>query len=481
MSSKLCILLIINHKRVWIAGRSFMSQKNYDNKNNVFNLSNQLVKAKYIMSPLAKDLMSIGITRIEETGNPLEPLEARIYNNELFEIIGSKRKKNIARDLTKACNEMQSCKIIINDDNGGFDSYVIAPTCSYHSGLFTIKFNPSLAEHTIVLDKYTQCSLTTSTMLNKFFTKRLYEILKEQYYRLNPKDMNDYIIKQYDYYELKFMLGLANQQEEEVEKYVKKCKREHEKIDWEYAYKELAKEKIHERWDSFKYRVLDEAKKDINKIAELRFNYVPIYTKHKKIIAIKFIIYPNNPGEEVEKERNKRLEAIKNRESELFKNQEMTSYICDRIAEDFKDHEDIFGKTEIENFVKDAKGDEELVRWAILDTDRYSETTLVRNYVGCVRDRIKNPDNYRQIPVMNGSAEQGQQMVDFMDSFNKEKPALAIKTWNKIQKSNLFEDFKTYVLNELEMSIEEFNESVTCKEKIDVFLDWKKENGIVGD
>lgn len=453
-----------------------MSAKKYRDKETEFNLSNKLIESKYKLSPFSKDIMNLAITRIEKTNNPDIPLKADLYNVELFRIFGYNKRNNIKRELEKASNEIQNCKIVIEDSDGGFDSYVIAPTCRYHEGVFTIQFNASLRNHTVILNntQYTQLSVISSSLLKSFYSKRLYEILKEEYYKLNPKDLQDCVIKRINLSELRFIIGLADQSESAVDKYIRKCKREKIVIDWDYAYYELCTTKSHDRWDSFKTRILERTKKEMESYTEIRFEYEALSSKHNKVFEIEFTIYPNQPSTEVIVERQRKMQAVKEGESDFYKQQNLTDYWCRNILEEFSDHKELFGSDEISLFMKDADGDEELVRWAIMDTDRYGKTNVINNYIACVRDRIHNPSNYKKpICVVDGDIDKGDKLVGIIEDYKDNKDDTALRVWNKAKAKPEFSEFVQY-LAENNLTVEMFEDIYEPKEYFAEYTRWKQ-------
>jgi len=448
----------------------------YRDKEKEFNLSNDLINSKYNMSPLAKDIMNIAITRIEETNDPDAPLSATLYNFDIYNIIGKSKEHNIARELTKVSKELMQCNIIINDGKGGFDGYVIAPNCHYHGGIFSIDFNKEMRNHLLnIKGSYTTVNLISSAMCDKFYTKRIYEILKEEYYKLNPKNMDEYVSKEINLSEFRFLIGTADQNEEKVAQYIKKCKREKKLVDWDYAYEELAIKKEHKKWSDFCARVLKIAQKDIAQVTEIKFDFEKVPGAHNKVLGIKFKIYPNTPNDDIMLLRKQKMDAVEKGESEYFKQQDITDYVYGALIEFFEDHQDKFGKEEIELFLQDAKGDEELVRWAVASTDRYAENAIVNNYIGAIRDRIKNPDSYRDnVAVAHGvvlEAEKVQEFQDIVDVVHSDKEMMAKKSWEKAKNNQDFAAFLDYAgfdtVEKFEAIYEQYDE------RFDEYTNWK--------
>lgn len=452
--------------------------KEYRDKQTEFRMSNDLINSKYAMSSMAKDIMNLAITRLEETNDPDAPLHAVLYNIDVFKVLGTRKKTNISRELNKVSKELQECKLIIEDGKGGFDSFVIAPTCRYHNGVFVIEFNRAIRDHSLNLKTpYTTISLVSSSLLERFFSKRIYEILKEEYFRLNPKNLNECVKKRANLNALRFQLGMADQSEEAVDKYVKRCKREKKPIDWDYAYNELASNKKFERWDSFKARVLEPARLDIETVTELRFTYEAIRAAHNRVVEIEFSIYPNNPSPDIIALRKQRLDAVEQGESELFRQQDMTDYICRALINEYSDHEDIFGKEEIQLFMNDANNDEDLVRWAIDNIDEYGKNNVINNYIGGVRDRIRHPENYKSpVVVVNGDVEKGKQLVEIIENYEEHKDETAVRVWEKAKSKPEFKLFEDYLNNRLSMQLSDFEDLYDYKERFSEYLDWKRNN-----
>lgn len=452
-----------------------MENKNYQDKRNEFSLSNQLIESKYTLSAFSKDLIDIALTRIEQTDNPDAPLCANLYNIDIYKIIGESKKNNIKRELLEAKTEIQTCGIVIDDEKGGFDSYIIAPTCRYHEGVFTIEFNASLRNHTLILEnrKYTRCNIVSSTMLHSFETKRIYEILKKEYYRLNPKNLNEYVIKNINLSELRFVLGLAEVKEQSIQEYIEKCKRKKTPIDWDYCYNKLCQNKKHSRWDSFKARILDVAQKEIERFTEIKFTYTTLKGKSNKVVGIEFKIFPNKPSEEIIKERKRIMQIIEENESDFYKQQDTTEYLCRQIMDAFPDHYDKFGRDEIKLFLNDANGDEELVRWAIMNTDSYSENYLINNYIGAVRDRIRHPKQYSDNKVIvHGTVIEKEHIESAMNSYEENKNDIALKVWEKAKEKPEFKEFVDYLAYN-NLTLEMFEELTDPKDYFAEYVNWR--------
>ena len=455
-----------------------MKNKNYLEKRkefSEFSLSNQLIESKYSLSALSKDLIDIALTRIEQPKNPNAPLCANLYNIDIYKILGENKKNNIKRELLDAKTEIQTCGIVIDDEKGGFDSYIIAPTCRYHEGVFTIEFNSSLRNHTLVFENrnYTKCSIVSSTMLHSFKTKRIYEILKKEYYRLNPKNLNEYVIKTINLSELRFILGLADIKEQSTQKYIESCKEKKTPVDWDYCYNKLCQNKKYDRWTIFKNKVLDVAQKEIEKFAEIKFTYTTLKGKSNKVVGIEFKIFPNVPSEEIIKERKRILQIIEENESDFYKQQDTTEYLCRQIMDAFPDHYDKFGKEEIYKFLEEADGDEELVRWAIMNTDQYALTNQIYSYNGAVIDRIRYPQNYKNnAAVVNGTTINTTVVEGVMHDYSENKENIALKVWEKAKEKPEFKEFVDYLAYN-NLTLEMFEELTDPKDYFAEYVNWR--------
>ena len=147
--------------------------------------------------------------------------------------------------------------MFLEDGNGNFKAFSIIPNAEYVDGIFTIKFNNELKSHVLGLEKnYTSLELSVMTDFKKNSSFRLYEGLKKEAYKI-PKGEGCYTQAEYNISELRFIIGLANSDDQMVKNAMATMGRV---IDWDKLYEKLdKKDKKYEEWRDFQRRVIKPA------------------------------------------------------------------------------------------------------------------------------------------------------------------------------------------------------------------------------
>lgn len=394
--------------------------------------SNALILAKYKSTQLENTIMSIALSRIEARKiDGRTKLEANLYPGELKYLISDP--SHIYRDLKNLAKSIVGNTMIIEDGKGNFSAFSMVPNADFKDGVLKITFNDEIRSHIEGLGSekgFTSLAIAITSTFESNASTRLYEVLKKEAYRIPH---NGCAKIEYDLYELKFMIGIANSECEKAKNYIKRNK----VLNWEEMYSILdKKDKQYDEWGDFKRYVLDKAKKELKEKSDIRFEYVGIREK-RKTSRVLFTIYKNSSKAKEEK--------IKQRKEYIEKNMAPSDYT--QMTLDFEDDDvvdmtifsDFVGHNEltpqnIETFLDKAGGDEEKVRKAIALADKQDN---IKNYVGWIISAITN--NYTETQTMNGSAE----MAKFMNRLEERihDNSLVDESWERMKTKPDFDQF----------------------------------------
>jgi len=428
----------------------------------------EIITAKYKASLLENKLTSIALSRLSMEGDT--PV-ATLYPSEIKKLLGRQSDTNIYKKLISTAKTMTGHQMVIEDDKGNFEVLAMITNARYENGVFTVTFNKVIAPYIInIKGNYTSYSLANVLRFKCDYSFRIYELIKSEAWHLKKGDMEDYYVKEYGLSELKCMIGVVNMDEAKV----KRAKQNG--ASWDKIV-EIANEKSFNEWGDFRRRVLDRAKKELKEQCDVKFDYDPVAAgRGGKIVAVKFIISWNNPGEKV-------IEAIsaKKKQVEETNNQyeNMTLQKLSKQMEDLVGHNGL-SESDIRAFLKEALHDENEVIRAIKLAD--SQTTPLSNYTGwiisCIRDHYEEPQM-----VISGSKEKGERVVKAREIIGEktddERNEMSAAYWRKAMKkrSEKYIEFEEYLQN-IGVSIDMFtdgNEDYECGNK---FMEWIK-NGKV--
>lgn len=424
--------------------------------------SNALVSAKYQSSLIENQIMAIALTRIEskaKSGN--EALHSTLYPGELKRIIGDPQ--NIYRTLKKVSNVMTGHTIFIEDGNGNFRAHAIVTDAIYENGVFTINFNENLRPHVLGLEKsYTSYELSVLTGFKKNASFRLYELLKSHIYkgRKNPEGRVDVV---YNLSELRFMIGLANGDDQRVRN-AAAAMAPH--VDWDILYTKLEKkDRKYEVWADFQRCVLQPAQQELKEKSNIRFEYEGRRTRGRKISEILFSIYPNEPVDaEAINEKSRLIEK-----NSLYRQLEMPRDQFPEFYEKYEHHNDL-EKEDLDLLLFKAGNDVEKVEAAITEADRQG---YIGNYMGWIISYLTAPREYRKTEVIEGSAKQAQAVRKIRRNYEDNRESTASRVWERMKKKEEFADF-AQDLQEQGVSLDQFEEAFDHSEMADIFIAWKK-------
>lgn len=426
--------------------------------------SNDFISAKYKSTLLENQVMAIALTRIEVNANDVDsPLEARLYPGELKKLVSDSA--HIYRDLKKLAKTITGHTMFLEDGKGNFKAFSVVPNADYIDGVFIIKFNNALREHVLGLEKnYTNLELSVMTDFKKNSSFRLYEVLKKEAYKI-PKGEGKSVQVEYNISELRFIIGLANSDDQNVKNAMANMGK---MIDWDELYEKLdKKDKKYEEWRDFQRRILKPAQEELAEKSDIRFEYEGI-RENRKTKRIAFTIFHNVPSNpEVIDERQKIIEAnsIPNRQME------MPMDIFPDLYDEFVGHNGL-AKEDIDLLILKSEYNAEKIREAIKLAD---EQSYISNYMGWLIKCIQN--NYVKVETLEGSAVEAQGIKEIKASMDKNKDAIALKAWKKIKTKEEFADF----VNEVEengLSIEQLEVIYDSNELTKMFTDWKLGKGL---
>lgn len=431
--------------------------------------SNEMISAKYKSTLLENQVMAIALTRIEENPNdPNNPLEAKLYPGELKRIVSDDA--HIYRDLKALSKSITGHSMILEDGKGNFKAFAVIPNAEYQDGVFIIKFNQVLKEHLLGLDKnFTTLELSVMTNFDRNSSFRIYELLKRDIFRSRPNVNNGRVDVEYDLFEFRFLIGLANSDNTHVQARLKNMS----VINWEELYNTLEKNGAS---SDIKYKTTDKLQKDCLRPAQeelfeksdIRFEYElkRIGRRYKKIL---FHIYPNNPCNKNElNERKRYLERIRgNYQAEIprdFSNETR------RLYDKYVGHNSL-AEEDLNHFFKYAEDPRDIAA-AIDYADKQKN---IANYVGyivkCLKERYFESE---PIEVVSGSEETAKQIKEINKKINS--PEIKKKVWENMKQQEDFSLFLEDIKKEQNLTFEELDEFLAPDESTSMYLKWRKEH-----
>lgn len=444
-----------------------MSIKDYEKNSLIVRKSNDLINSKYRSTLLENQIMSVAMTRLEVDRD--NEIVATMYPGELKGLTG--RGNNLYTELKIASKSMIGHGVVIEDGQGNFKVFPIVKYAEYEDGVFTIKFNEEIRPHIMGLkSNYTTMNLITLTSFKKNATFRMYELLRKELYKCSGDTGAEVT---YNISELKFMLSLANLDEQGVQREIAKSKGN---IDWDYIYNNVAIEKSYEDWRDLRRAIIIPAQKELEETSDIRFTFKGIRQGGNTYKYIKFVVYHNEVSSEVQDELAKKAKILDERKQKysagglnIDNNEEMHQYTLDEAT-----HQEVYDRflghnkltaDDLRLIIEKAHGNDEKVIRAIEMADRQEE---IVNYIGwilrCIEDDYKEP-----IDVMEGSHEVSVVMNEMRN--NTKKPEFKQKMWKQIQAKDDFQDFLDYIgcsTEQLDIIYED------ADKKLNMYFDWKK-------
>lgn len=455
-----------------------MSKKKQDQESTQLNglvvrKSNELVAGRYKSGILEQKLVAIAITRLQTDQNSLV---AVIFPNELKQMLGKEKDRaHIYRDLKKVSKEMTGHVVQLEDGSGNFKTFSMITNADYENGVFRLVFNNVMADHIFNLkSRFTSYSLAQSLSIKSPYTFRIFELLEKDAYKIT--DDNPFVVQQYGIQELKFQIGVLDISDKGAQAV------QNAGGSWD----EMAtacKEQRMKSWGNFKTRVIDRAKKELDEISDITFDYNLIKAGHGgKIVAIEFIIHRNATlGKEMEQKTLSKKQLVE-KKNEEYKQMDMDQFLSvPSVLHTYIGHNNL-SEDDLRNIFHAAGDNSEVAIKAIEMADEASEKTPISNYVGwiisCIRNDYKEPQM-----VSDGSADRGDRIQkarkqrDDMDQAAEED--MLARYWNSAKKGNTarFQNFVRY-LNDNQLDIDMFEAIHNESECGDLFIRWVKKEKI---
>lgn len=426
--------------------------------------SNSFITSKMTASLLERKVMDLALSRIEVNASDKDyPLKARLYPGELSKLVSDKH--HIYRDMSKLADSLIGHTLFIEDGKGNFKAFSVVPNCNYVDGILEVIFNPELKDHVLMLEKdFTKLEQSVLLGFDKVASYRLYELLKKETYRI-PAGKNAFCKVRYNICELKFMMGLANMENEKVKNILRNKK---QNVEWDELYKLLDKsERKYEKYADFKRYVLEPAQEEFLCCSDIRFEFEGEKTV-RAYTHIVFTIYHNSPAARAEID--ERAEFLEQREQDN-RQLEMPMDMFPKLYEDYVGHNKLT-KEDITTLLKKANMDEQKVRKYIKMADRQSE---IRNYMGWIVDAIEN--EYDDVAVVEGDAELGSVMREIRENIEENKDKLAEDMWSRTKRKD---DYAKFIeeLSARNISEEQLEVLYAVTDRITLYTDWLFKRGL---
>ncbi len=426
--------------------------------------SNELISAKYKSNLLENQLVAIALSRIEvNIKDETSPLKARLYPGELKRIIGDP--SHIYTRLKRVSKSMTGHSILLEDGLGNFKAFAIVTNANYIDGILEITLNNEIRPHILNLEKrYTVLELSVMAGFKKDASFRIYEIFKSLIYKSNSKINEGRVDVEYNLSELRFMIGLANVDDNSIKSLRIKMG---SNVDWDELYERLDdRAKVYKRWSEFERNVLKPAQKELEETADIRFEYTPIRLG-RSMSKILFYLYPNTPANQTvinEKQAYLNRKTQNNRQNELPRDLPQFEYIYTKYI----DHNGLTAE-DIDTLLKKANLNDKLVQNAIELADKQPE---IANYVGWIVRCIEN-GGYEQKGTITGSTDKYDTFKEIRENIQVNKNEIAKKVWARMKTSEEFDDFLDYIKRLGMDSIEILEAAYTAEELTKMFTDYK--------
>lgn len=407
--------------------------------------SNALLSAKFKSSLLENLILSISLSRTESIDGQIQ---ATLYPSEIKSLIGDNSHAIYDR-LKQVAGIMHGHTMIFEDGKGNFHSFNAITNADYVEGKFTLTFNkqmgPLLGDLT---SNYTLLELSQLVNFRSNQSYRLFEILRKELYRYKGEPIRFEI----GLAELKCTIGLVNLDEEGVKRKINSYK---DHIDWEEVYDIAIEKSYNGDWYDFKRRVLERAKEEIAEKTDIVFTYQPVKSG-KKVKKVVFFISPN-PNYKIQVEKAKKL-AQKDSQYNI------NSVIYRNLYEKYEGH-NYLQREELDIFISEAKGDENLVMRAIELADKESN---LENYPGWIIACIRR-GGYTNQPAMQGDTDKAVAINNLISSTSTSNDA-AFKVY---QRQTSREEYPEFLASLGMETLDEFELVYSdVAERVKLFSDW---------
>ncbi len=334
--------------------------------------SNELINAMGKGTALSQKLFAIGMQniKVDETNNVV----ATIYGTELRKMFKSSS-GSLYEHIEALCDRQIKGSTIFDwnllmkdKENGKIEAHQVVTDASFKNGTLTLRYNNSLTDKIINLQKdYTVLSLADTLSLKSVYSLRLYEMLKSAYdYQRAVTKMQGEMVLEYNLTELKLELGIINSGgSKEIKSELEKDYPDYDRID------ELAEKTGQTKYKEYKIfnrNVLSKAKDELNEKTSLQVEYEPV-KNGRKTAKIRFFVT------------KKEVEAVKTASAIQINKDEILDDLIDLMHDDFK-------LREIKEIAELAEYDFDKIKKAYEYMNSYSSPIDVP--IAFMKDCIKN-------------------------------------------------------------------------------------------
>lgn len=428
------------------------------NKDTVVRKDNNLITSKYKAPLFENQLVSICLSRIKEQD---KTYIATITSRELRELFNlNDSNTTLYTRLINVTKDIGGRSLVVQDkDNNNFVFINIITDAEYVDGVFSIRFNDKLKSYFSNLKgRYTTYALANILNFKCEYSFRIYEIIKKEEYRITKE--NPIVTSDYGLSEFKCIIGLVDMAGNKI-----KSQMDKDVVDWD-SIVEMSPDQSYPVWGDFKRYVLDKAKKEIDSLCDVCFDYAPQRKgRGGKVVGLKLFIQKNDASKKkiIVENTRKKFEKLNEEyeQTSIFKpSPELLRYVGHNNLK----------KSFIMSLLNDSGGNNELVIKAIKAAD---EQEHVKNYCGWIRACVRRGGYDTNTEVMNGSAETAEKVHQVHKTLEKNKDEYSAIYWNTAKKNSSikFTEFTEY-LEENGLNLEMFEGLHNAAQCGDIFMDW---------
>lgn len=351
----------------------------------------------------------------------------------------------------------------VENGNKSFKYINMIHYCEFKDGIFKVTFTPECADHLYNLSSnFTSINLPILFSLSSNISYRLFELLSIKKYKIDKN--NNPVPFVFSLPVLKLQLNCIDVEEIKVKKELLKDNPDYDKI-----VNELATTNKFKDWRDFKRQVLVPAVAEINKKTDIFCSFDPIRAgRGGKVVGIRFYIQRNVGQKEMI------FGDIINSDEEIMDKVITTEEM--EISKLIPEVYAIVGGMNISQ--KDAIT---LLKVADKNMDKIKKAynlaldqPHIHNLIGWMISAIKG--GYEEnIELLDGDTEKVDEVNAIKDETNITLDTVTEQAWLNIKSSPRYNQFETYVQNQLGMEPMFFELAYPAsKDKIKIFTDWMK-------
>lgn len=439
----------------------------------VYYKSNKFITSKGKMTVNENRVVDLAICKIQRVSMDINAsLITRIYASDLKTIL--QNKTNIYALLKTVSRTLCTKSIMIENGKGDFVVFPIIQKAEYRKGVFTIRFNEEIRPYITGMDgDFTKLKIAVSEKASSVASARLYQILNKEVYP-GSKSYNkklDCYVTEYSIADLKFIFGIADIDHPALTALKEKMKRDRY-YDWDLLYDALPEsEKKYESSNDFMKRAIEPARKELDELSNISFDYEGVSTWGKKVTRVRFFIRRNSKNDRRIKETLDKVNKIIEKEDIKV----LKSDLEDLYEEFIGQH--MLTKENIDGFLEKADYDVVRVRNAIYYT---SDRGDIYDFVGYVVSVLMHPewDLTGGAVVVNGT-DVNKELVEVGKTFRREqikkdtKSKNASQIWETVIKTrDDFDDFLNYMEDKNRWDLDTFELIFDDNEKVEYWKKW---------